>query len=926
MMKFWSLLLLSSLSALLAQENTIIFSDNFDSNSNQWELKKYTDGFETSISNSVLEIKNPTKKTKWLLNTLNVDYDKNFRIVYKLKKIQGPKNNMIFYFNVSDDRKNYQKLNVGEGYWKFERLLQNQWVQSTGWQQTDTTISSNWNTIEITHYNGRLFFQINKKLVFQGSAAFGKGMFFGFGNEGIMTHQVDELSIQYIKTFNLDTILKDSSYLEESVVKTVIDESFNENSNGWLQTRKDNYTTALENGHFTIKNNTDDLDVFTYPKPRFNPSLDFTVTVNATYKSGKVNNLIGFELWKKDRAHRFGFSKNNYRLSNILFNGKRQKETIWTRTSLLYETGYNEIKVEKVRDQLFFSINGNVIEQLNLNTIWNIGSLLKLVASKGITASFDDIEVTQVFLSLKEQDQRITNLSAQIKAALEKEEQGMPALDKKEAQVEAINKQEAIQQATVAAQSYRNSIDKHPFLNPNTTITRISSDGKYTAIYDEKFKHLTIWNLETQQQVHEYRGEDLSKYWAFDWNEETQQPSIVGFTASGYQTYYRYDGKTMQYGNTSLSSNKGYVDSVYEDEVLMVINRFEKDKKGKVDYTKPEWSQVQLYNFITKKWRTYRFEGASNVYISNGFNRAFVYYPKKTEVYQIDLGFKNKKLIKTLPKEGYNQFNIDPLQPHIAFLSFKNKKGDIKIRGAYDMTKDDWVIKSPPGQNNTGFNANNLNTFKPKLIFKDFIAGGKKAQIDIYSDTFENGYKVAFVTAVLEDKAKLILDNLKQETEAKIAQIKAAKAAKNLSQKSDFQQFLINFNELPSIWTLNYDRLQGRDITNVKMTKTYFPYSYNTSVNAIGKLLICNSKHAFLLLLRSNKNGADNSTFAVLETDAYGNKTRYEIIGQTQKALGKFQQAAEISITTSAKKYAVFSVTKYPNGHKREKRYSGQCF
>ncbi len=131
--------------------------------------------------------------------------------------------------------------------------------------------------------------------------------------------------------------------------------------------------------------------------------------------------------------------------------------------------------------------------------------------------------------------------------------------------------------------------------------------------------------------------------------------------------------------------------------------------------------------------------------------------------------------------------------------------------------------------------------------------------------------------------------SLRQQAEAQLAASQAAEAAalagRIANRTADYQQFLANFTALPAAWVLDYNSLQGRDVTGYAWaSRHYGPFLGGQTFNAIGKVADCgNGSVALLTLTRSQRGGADVALFQLLTLDVDGKPMATQDIGRTQK-------------------------------------------
>lgn len=125
--------------------------------------------------------------------------------------------------------------------------------------------------------------------------------------------------------------------------------------------------------------------------------------------------------------------------------------------------------------------------------------------------------------------------------------------------------------------------------------------------------------------------------------------------------------------------------------------------------------------------------------------------------------------------------------------------------------------------------------------------------------------------------------------QAQLAASQAAQAAaladRVANRPAEYQQFLANFSPLPANWVLDYNSLQGRDVTAYAWASRHFgPFFGGETFNALGRVADCaNGGVAVLTLTRSQRGGADVSLFQLLAFDVDGKPLLVQEIGRTQK-------------------------------------------
>ncbi|MFK5986805.1 MAG: hypothetical protein QM479_15470 [Pseudomonadota bacterium] len=149
-------------------------------------------------------------------------------------------------------------------------------------------------------------------------------------------------------------------------------------------------------------------------------------------------------------------------------------------------------------------------------------------------------------------------------------------------------------------------------------------------------------------------------------------------------------------------------------------------------------------------------------------------------------------------------------------------------------------------------------------------------------------------------------------------------AGESENQEHDFKQFLVNFNQLPSSYTLDYNTIQGRDISDLAITKKYYPYIKN--VSAIGQISSCDNGYVFLIMLKSVRKNTETISFTTLTTDLRGNETESKNITTSQIDMGNVTIFGNFSMSINGSNYTINSEKEYiATGHKDKETINGSC-
>ncbi len=167
----------------------------------------------------------------------------------------------------------------------------------------------------------------------------------------------------------------------------------------------------------------------------------------------------------------------------------------------------------------------------------------------------------------------------------------------------------------------------------------------------------------------------------------------------------------------------------------------------------------------------------------------------------------------------------------------------------------------------------------------------------------------------LIENAKMHIDEIDNPTSS---------AGESENQEHNFKQFLVNFNQLPSSYTLDYNTLQGRDITGLAITKKYYPYIKN--VSAIGQISSCDNGYVFLIMLKTVRKNTETISFTTLTTDLRGNETESKNITNSQIDMGNVTIYGNFSMSINGSNYTINSEKEYiATGKKDTETINGSC-
>lgn len=369
----------------------------------------------------------------------------------------------------------------------------------------------------------------------------------------------------------------------------------------------------------------------------------------------------------------------------------------------------------------------------------------------------------------------------------------------------------------------------------------LGQDGKYLAINSEEGKQIAIWNLETMEQVYNFIkpvSKDGIYYWHFDFEEDRDNALIIGMQRGASSGVYSMVDKNKHLdGNTNIPNDRGYVSYVNDREVGMVISRYEKDKKGRLDFDKPLWAQYQFMNIDTKQWHSKRFPEAKSLELIPGQKILLVKYKKKYELYKYkDVTFSNLQKIDEV-KTDYQDVKFDlQKQDHIYFVR-KTKSGRPDKVLAYNINTKQSHNLGPEIARSLNYE-NNVSHYVPEII--DVVSDGFKAKKLVVTNLKDNSKSEVFLTAQTTAEKEDLEAQIKSYHENDIeSQIELeAKNLKELERRKNINFFFNNFDFVGTGKSYSLDKLRGRELNSIPIANEILGQTWGQKA-AIGKIKDC---------------------------------------------------------------------------------------
>ncbi|HTL06904.1 MAG TPA: serine/threonine-protein kinase, partial [Chitinophagaceae bacterium] len=170
-----------------------------------------------------------------------------------------------------------------------------------------------------------------------------------------------------------------------SMTEGYFSDSFNDNANNWPLSDYSNANMHVENGKMLIEGLNDDEACVSVQPFKLNDTLDFFVSVDATWINGVTNNAFGMVCGN----YRFYISANGNYLIGYYSNNEFHKLTDWKTAASIYQSdSTNNLSIVRNNSQLHFFINANEVDFFEAEN--EIGNYYGLYVSGKQSVAFDD--------------------------------------------------------------------------------------------------------------------------------------------------------------------------------------------------------------------------------------------------------------------------------------------------------------------------------------------------------------------------------------------------------------------------------------------------------------------------------------------------------------------------------------------------------
>jgi hypothetical protein len=409
----------------------------------------------------------------------------------------------------------------------------------------------------------------------------------------------------------------------------------------------------------------------------------------------------------------------------------------------------------------------------------------------------------------------------------------------------------------------------------------LDQNETHCIVFDRYKKLGLVYDLATQQLVHTVNldglvPKDVFKLTPDQFDFKNGKVILVGLEGGIYPGHYFILDEArdiFRLHDQFLAQDHGPVRDVIGDWVIFSFNQFAKNKKGEYNFDKITGSVVQYYNWMTREWRSHKFDQGMTSVIS-AKNVIALKGGKEGNI--VDL--MSLKPVQTVKEDLYTL--VTSLSDGKVYAATRTKSGSLdKIA---EINSETLAVG-----NFTSVDANVRYEWTPMWNYM--------VRLDSRNNVAEDLYDIDLI--VLDKKTNLqtatrISPATKNENLDLIAMQKEIREKRQYANESQLQERFasqikeqqewdVNFTPLPKVYKLDYNSIKGNEVTNLAMTNR-LNLGRGANVYALGLVGECDKAKSYLIMKRASSGGISYSTYGILKMDKYGNRMGYREIGKSE--------------------------------------------
>ena len=368
-----------------AQQEKVVFFDDFSNNVNQWASGFDNEQVYLDLSNGFYYFEHKRTVNSWVTyKKVPFLRESSFKIEASFRKISGVQNNGYgLIFGRKDSDNEFQFEVSGDGHFRVDKMQNGVSSEVKPWTASTAIVTGNGatNTLKVAKSGTSMRYFINDELVFTSNYQF------FFGDEvGFTVSQNQRIGIDFLRI---------SSILD--VAEVIFEDDFVDNKSNWATAAPDeNKSLAIKDGHYFFEHKRTENSWVSYKLIPIETNRDFKIESYIRKEGGVQNSGYGLVFGREnnDNEYEFEISGDGHFRVDKYENGQFVEIKAWEKTSAINQGNgvINKLSVVKIGNTIKMYINEQQVYSMNFQQFF--GDAIGYRISRNQTIAADLLRVS----------------------------------------------------------------------------------------------------------------------------------------------------------------------------------------------------------------------------------------------------------------------------------------------------------------------------------------------------------------------------------------------------------------------------------------------------------------------------------------------------------------------------------------------------
>ncbi len=350
--------------------NTFVFNEQFNSNSNYWPTPDNSSINNYFYNGSYYFDKKSESGGEYQTIYASFESTRDFQIDTELTKISGETSSGYGLLFGRKDGENQFLFNItSSGYYRVSKFENGDYTNIIDWTTTThiKTADGDTNKLTLKKQNNKYNFYINDTFI----NSIDYSPFYG-NNIGYVAFSNQKFSANYLTVKYLDKKSPVVVVTNNNTGDYLLKEEFYDNKLDWSDENNENFHTAIYDGKYHLEHKPESGGWYFGKYTEIDEQKDFEIETNIERVPSTDNGSVGFVFGKKDNDNKYEFfiSNNGSYLLRKYIDGEKTIVFKWTESSYI-ATGYapNSLKIKKTGNTYRFYINNQYLNKTDIYSL-----------------------------------------------------------------------------------------------------------------------------------------------------------------------------------------------------------------------------------------------------------------------------------------------------------------------------------------------------------------------------------------------------------------------------------------------------------------------------------------------------------------------------------------------------------------------------